>query len=99
MSYVAAMPELYKSKFGRAPSSMSDLKKLPEFEHADALNEHSFSRDCSIYSDQGASFAVSCGRSRPSKIELAAFMRTAPSVQKFYMVGENEILYIPVPKC
>ena len=38
MSYVAAMPDLYKSKFGSAPSSMSDLGKLPAFEHADALN-------------------------------------------------------------
>jgi hypothetical protein len=99
MSYVAAMPDLYKTKFGSAPSSMSDLQKLPEFEHADALNNRSFSRDCSIYFDQGASFAVSCGRSRPSKPDLAAFMRTAPSVQKFYMVGKNEILYVPVPKC
>ncbi len=99
MSYVAAMPDLYKSKFGSAPSSMSDLGKLPAFEHADALNNRSFSRDCSIYFGQSGSFAVSCGRSRPSGPDVAAFIRTAPPMQKFYMVGKNEILYIPVPKC
>ncbi len=99
MSYVATMTGLYGAKFGSSPSSMSDLKKLPEFEHADALNHRSFSRDCSIYPDQSGSFAVSCGRSRPSVPNVAAFMRTAPSMRKFYMVGKNEILYIPVPKC
>jgi hypothetical protein len=99
MRYVAAMPELYKTKFGSAPLSMPDLKKLPEFEHADALNNRSFSRDCSIYFDPGGSFAVSCGRSTPSRPDVAAFTRTAPSTQKFYMVGKSEILYTPVPMC
>jgi hypothetical protein len=99
MSYVAAMPELYRTRFGRAPSSISDLNKLPEFEHADRLNNRSFSRDCSIYFDQSGSFAVSCGRPRPSRLDVAAFMRTAPSAQNFYMVGKSEILYIPVHMC
>jgi hypothetical protein len=99
MSYVAAMPELYRTKFGRTPSSMSDLNKLPEFEHANSLNNRSFARDCSIYFDQGGSFAVSCGRSRPSGPDVAAFMQGAPSMRRFYMVGKSEILYIPVPTC
>jgi len=42
MSYVAAMPSLYRARFGAYPSSVSDLIRLPEFEHADSLNDHSF---------------------------------------------------------
>ena len=99
MSYVAAMTSLYRGKFGAYPSSASDLIRLPEFEHADSLNGRSFSRDCSIYFEQNASFVVSCGDSRPSSLEAAAFMRTAPFEHKFFMIGNSEILYVPVPKC
>lgn len=99
MSYIAAMDDLYRTRFGSSPSSMSDLSRLAEFEQADSLNKHSFSRGCSVYFDQSGSFATSCGRSRPSGPDVAAFMRNAPFAQKFYMVGKSEILYIPVQKC
>src|SRR6266481_2000767 len=96
MSYIATLPDLYKTTFGSSPSNMSDLNRLPEFERADSLNNHSFSQECSIYFDKSGSFVVSCGHTRPSSKDVAAFMNKAPFVQKFYMVGKMEILYIPV---
>jgi hypothetical protein len=99
MSYVASMSDLYRSKFGSFPTRISELNKVPEFEHADSLNNYSFSRGCSIYVDAGGSFAVSCGQQRPPSTDIAAFMRTAPSAQNYYLVGKSEILYVPAPKC
>jgi hypothetical protein len=99
MYFVATMPSLYKEKFGHAPSYMSDLQKLPEFDRPDSLNDHVFMRDCSIYVDAGGSFAVSCGRLKPSSSEVGAFMRKAEPIQKFNMLGKSEILYVPAPTC
>ena len=99
MSFVATMPGLYRTRFGSAPSAISDLSKLPEFERPDSLNGHAFLRDCSLYAGPAGAFAVSCGRSRPSAPDIAAFVRSAPPVQKFNMLGSSEILYVPPPKC
>jgi hypothetical protein len=99
MSFVATMPSLYKARFGSAPSNISDLRRLPEFDHPDSLNGHAFLRDCSIYTDPDGSLAVSCGQLRPHASDVAAFMRNAPPVQKFRMLGRSEILYVPAPKC
>lgn len=99
MYFVAKMPSLYKERFGGSPSNISDLRRLPEFDRPDSLNGHAFLRDCSIYSDPGGSFAVSCGQSRSPVKDVAAFMKNAPPVQKFVMLGKGEILYVPAPKC
>jgi hypothetical protein len=99
MSFVATMPSLYKERFGSVPSSITDLRRLPEFERPDSLNGHAFLRDCSIYADPDGSFAVSCGRFRPSAPDVAAFMKDTPPVQKFSTLGKSEILYVPAPRC
>jgi hypothetical protein len=99
MLYVAAMVDFYRMKFGTAASRLTDLNKLPDFEHASALNGRLLEKDCSIYLDQSGSFVVTCGPYKPSNLDVAAFMRNAPFVQKFYTLGGSEILYVPAPKC
>jgi hypothetical protein len=99
MSYIATMPDLYKSRFGVPPSNIADLNRLPEFETANRLNNREFENDCSIYFDHSASFAVSCGPTKPSSQDLAAFLYNAPFVRRFYRIGNNEVLYVPAPKC
>jgi hypothetical protein len=99
MSYVATMPDLYKSRFGVLPSGMTDLNRLPEFDTANRLNNREFENNCSIYFDQSASFAVSCGSSKPPSRDMAAFLRNAPFMRRFYLVGNKEVLYVPAPKC
>jgi len=99
MSYVATMPDLYKSRFGVPASSVADLNKLPEFESANRLNNREFEKDCTIYFDQNTSFAVTCGSPKPSSAEASTFMRSAPFVRGFYKLGQSEILYVPAPKC
>jgi len=99
MSYVAAVLDLYRVRFGKSTAVVSELNKLPEFEHANSTNRHYFEKDCSIHVGESGSAVVSCGSSRPTKDTVEAFMRNAKPVQKFYLLDGSEILFIPAPKC
>jgi hypothetical protein len=99
MSYVAAMSELYSNQFGKAPGSLHDLEKIPEFASANSLNGRAFERECSLYASPTNSFIVSCGSAQLSGTEAEGFMEHATPTQKFYLLGKSEILYVPAPSC
>jgi len=99
MLYVAGMLDLYREKFGRAASSVTDLSQLRDFDNASRLNGRQLERDCFVYADPSGSYVVSCGPSRPSGADAAAFAPKADSVERFYELGGREILYVPARKC
>lgn len=98
MSYIAGMQDLYRTRIGTPPSSLTDLNKLPEFAQADGLNGHQFEKDCSIYVAP-TGYVVNCGPSQLSSADIAAFVGKAPFARKFYVLGRSEILYVPAPRC
>jgi hypothetical protein len=99
MRYIAAMLDLYRAKFGRAASSVTDLNKLSDFDNASKLNGRQLEKECSIYAYPRGSFAVSCGSSRPRNADVAAFRPRTDAVERFYELGGHEILYVPAQKC
>jgi hypothetical protein len=99
MSYAAAMLDFYSVKFGTAASSIADLDKLRDFDHASKLNGRQLEKDCSLYADPSGSYVVSCGPSKPSSADVSTFMRNADFAKRFYKLGSREILYVPAPKC
>jgi len=86
-------------KFGRAASSVTDLTKLSDFDKASKLNGRQLEKQCSIYDGPSGSYVVSCGPSRPSNADVAAFAPRVDSVERFYDLGGREILYVPAQKC
>jgi hypothetical protein len=99
MSYIAAMLDLYRVRFGVAASSMHDLSRLTDFGQNRKLNIARLEKDCYVYMGSVGSSIVACGPSRPSDAELAEFARSPEYVQRFYRLMGNEILYVPAPKC
>lgn len=99
MEYIAATLELYRAKFGRAASSVNDLNKLSDFDNASKLNGRQLEKEYSIYDHPSGSYVVSCGPSRPSSADVAAFAPRVDSGQRFYDLGGREILYVPARKC
>ena len=99
MSYIAAMSEIYKKQFGKMPASLRDLARIPEFANANSINSREFERECSLYASPGDSFVVSCGPAQLSRKEAERFMEHAMQTQKFYLLGNSEILYVPAPRC
>lgn len=99
MLYLAAMLDLYRAKFGMAPRTLADLDRLRDFGKANRLDGLRLEKDCSVYLDPSGATAVSCGGTRPSNTDLAKLISSAEYVQKFYRLGNSEVLYVPVPKC
>jgi len=99
MLYIAAMLNLYRAKFGVAARSLADLDRLSDFDRHNGLDRRRLEKDCSLYVDPSGATVVSCGGSMPLGTELTKFISGAEFVQRFYSVGESEVLYIPSPKC
>src|SRR5580704_15242243 len=99
MRYIALTLDLYRVKFGKAASSVTDLTKLSDFDNASKLNSRQLEKECSIYHDPTGSYVVSCGSSRASSADVAAFASRADAVERFYELGGHEILYVPAQKC
>jgi hypothetical protein len=99
MLYIAAMLDLYRAKFGVAARSLGDLDRLRDFQQRSRLDTRRLQEDCYVYIDPSSASVVTCRGEKPSDIELARVMRTAEYVQRFYRLGESEVLYIPAPKC
>jgi len=99
MSYIAAMLDLYRVRFGVDASSMHDLSRLTDFSHNHKLDITRLEKDCSLYASSAGSSIVTCGPSRSSDAELAEFARNREYVQRFYRLMGSEILYVPAPKC
>jgi hypothetical protein len=95
MLYVATIVDLYKTTFRTLPDSIDDLDKLPSFDNAEKLNSHRIKQSCSIHGYPTGSYVLTCGASLPPANEIDAFLRKAGNVQRFYMVGGTEILYVP----
>jgi hypothetical protein len=99
MSYVAAMLDMYRVRFGVAPRNIHDLSKLTDSNQNWKLSMTKLEKDCSLYASSACSSIVTCGPSRPSDTELADFARNPEYMQRFYRLRGNEILYVPAPKC
>jgi hypothetical protein len=99
MLYVAAMLDLYKAKLGVAARSLADLDKLRDFNQSNRLDRRRLQKDCAVYVDPSGATVVSCVGSKPSTTELARLASGAEYVQKFYRLGQGEVLYIPAAKC
>jgi len=99
MLYVATVIDLYKTTFGKLPDSIDDLDKLPTFDNADKLNGHQVKTSCSIYAHPTGSYVLACGASLPPAKDIDAFLGKAGHVQRFYMLGETETLYVPGAGC
>lgn len=99
MTYVAAMLDLYRVRFGVPASSMHDLGRLTDFNQEGKLNMTKLEKECSLYTNSVVSTIVTCGPSRPSDAELADFAGNPKYMQRFYRLRSSEILYVPAPKC
>jgi hypothetical protein len=99
MLYVATIVDLYKSTFGRPPDSIDDLDKLPSFDNADNLNGRQVKKSCSIHVHPTGSYVLACGASLPPAKEIDVFIRNAGHVERFYMLGRTETLYVPGAGC
>jgi len=99
MMYVAGVLDLYREKFGRAASSITDLNQLRDFDNASKLNGRQLEKDCSVYANPAGSYVVSCGPSRSSSAHAAAFVPRSDSVERFYELDGREILYVPARRC
>jgi hypothetical protein len=99
MSYIAAMLDLYRVRFGVAAGSMQDLRRLTDFSDNHKLKITRLEKDCALYARSAGSSIVTCGPSRPSDAELAEFAGNREYGQRFYGLMGSEILYVPAPKC
>ncbi len=99
MLYVATIVDFYRTTFGKLPDSIDDLDKLPSFDNADKLNGHQVKKSCSIHVHPNGSCALACGASLPPPEEIDAFLGRAGHVQRFYMLGGTEILYVSAHGC
>ena len=99
MLYVASIVDLYKTTFGRPPDSIDDLDKLPSFDNADKLNGTQVKKSCSIHVYPTGSYVLACGASLPPAKDIDVFIGKAGHVQRFYMLGGTEILYVPGTGC
>ena len=99
MLYVATIVDLYKTTFGKLPDSIDDLDKLPSFDNAEKLNGRKAKSSCSISVHPTGSYVLACGDSLPPAKEIDAFLGKTGHVQRFYMLGGTETLYVPGAGC
>jgi hypothetical protein len=99
MLYVATVIDLYKTTFGKLPESIADLDKLPSFNNADRLNDREIKKSCSIYGQPAGSYVLACGGSSPPAKKVEAISKNAGRVQRFYLLGGIEALYVPADPC
>jgi hypothetical protein len=99
MLYVATIVDLYKTTFGKPPDSIDDLDKLPSFNNADKLNGRQVKKNCSIHVQPAGSYVLACGASLPPAKEIDVFLGKAGHVQRFYVLGGTEILYVSGAGC
>jgi hypothetical protein len=99
MSYLAAMIDLYRVKFGTTPTKIADLNDLPGFGENNRSNVGHLEKECAIHTDPGGASVVACGTGELANADLGSLFRMGKDVEKFYRVGDDEVLFIPSPKC
>ncbi len=99
MLYAATVVDLYKTTFGKLPTRIEDLDKLPDFENADRLNSRRIEKSCTIQAHHTGSLVLVCGAPLPDAKDIEAIVAKQGHVQAFEIVGGTEILYVPAIAC
>jgi hypothetical protein len=97
--YVSTIVDLYKTTFGKLPDKIDDLDKLPTFYHADRLNGREVKKNCAIHVQPDGSYVLVCGGPKPPRKEVAALASKGGPIQRFYLLGSTEALYVPAKAC
>jgi hypothetical protein len=99
MLRVDSLLVLYYAEFNRSASSIEDLDALGRLNRDLQGNVNDLKNHCVISVNSDGKTVASCGVGKPAISAFPEILRNAPSTERFYEIGSNEVLFIPAPKC
>lgn len=99
MLRVASLLDLYYGQFSRAAGNIEDLDALGRHNHDLQRNVDDLKSHCAILANSDGGTAASCSVRKPVIAAFPDILRSAPPTERFYVIGSNEVLFIPAPKC